>query len=405
MLNQTGDSMGAADVLNRLCRKAATAGNAKLLETAVRDLAALDAIHPSTTETANMLRVAGRADLATVLLDRVLKASPGDLGAGLVRAIASLPVIYDSEAEIDRDRSRYAALLADLDAASEAAPAGDCAAAFEQVGKAKPFYLSYQGHDDRTLQARYGRVAARFARAAIAEPEVAPRKGRGRIRVGFASHYFFFHSVSKLFRGWIEKLDRDRFEVVVYDLNGGTPDAWATAIGEAAAHVRRGNADAAAWAKQIAADKLDVLIYPEIGMETLAVRLACLRLAPVQCVAWGHPVTSGLPEIDFFLSSELMEPADGAAHYTERLVRLPNLSVCYAPVGGDGPPRDRASLGLDAGDVVFVSCQSLFKYLPRFDAVFPAIAARVPNARFLFLANLERDGMRLIRIGGFPRVA
>ena len=39
-------------------------------------------------------------------------------------------------------------------------------------------------------------------------------------------------------------------------------------------------------------------------------------------MAWGHPETSGLPTIDYFLTSALMEPEDGDDHYTERLVRL-----------------------------------------------------------------------------------
>ena len=66
-------------------------------------------------------------------------------------------------------------------------------------------------------------------------------------------------------------------------------------------------------------------------MDPLAGRLAAQRLAPVQCVAWGHPETTGMPTLDYFLSSDLMEPPDGEAHYTEHLVRLPNLGLCYVP--------------------------------------------------------------------------
>ena len=65
-------------------------------------------------------------------------------------------------------------------------------------------------------------------------------------------------------------------------------------------------------------------------MDPLMTQLAALRLAPIQCVTWGHPVTSGLPTVDYFLSSELMEPKDGQDHYSERLIRLPGIGVCYA---------------------------------------------------------------------------
>jgi predicted O-linked N-acetylglucosamine transferase (SPINDLY family) len=145
--------------------------------------------------------------------------------------------------------------------------------------------------------------------------------------------------------------------------------------------------DASAWANAIAGDRLHALIYPEIGMETIAVRLACTRLARVQCVAWGHPVTSGLPTVDYFLSSELMEPADGDAHYRERLVRLPGLSIYYEAQPNDTGSLTRKGLGLAGGAVVYLCCQALYKYLPAYDSVLAAIADRVPSAQFLFIAD------------------
>lgn len=35
--------------------------------------------------------------------------------------------------------------------------------------------------------------------------------------------------------------------------------------------------------------------------------LAHRRMAPLQCVFWGHPVSQGLPSIDYFVSSDLFE--------------------------------------------------------------------------------------------------
>ena len=33
-------------------------------------------------------------------------------------------------------------------------------------------------------------------------------------------------------------------------------------------------------------------------------------VAPVQAVSWGHPETSGLPTMDFYLSAQDLEPQD-----------------------------------------------------------------------------------------------
>ena len=115
--------------------------------------------------------------------------------------------------------------------------------------------------------------------------------------------------------------------------------------------------------------------------------LAALKLAPVQCMTWGHPVTSGLPTMDYFLTSDLMESADGDGHYSETLIRLPNLSISYAPLD-EGPPagggRDEAR-GPD--EVVYLCSQNLFKILPQFDEVCARIASRAPNARFRFIGH------------------
>ena len=195
-------------------------------------------------------------------------------------------------------------------------------------------------------------------------------------------------------------LDPERFAVFGYQFSTSS-DATSAALAASCVEYTRDETSEASWRERIIADRLHVLIYPEIGMHPMAVRLACHRLAPVQCVAWGHPVTTGLPEIDHFLSSDLMEPPGAEAHYTERLVRLPNLSICYSALPDRGGTLEREQFGLRLDATIYLCCQSLFKYLPQYDEVFTRIAAAVPAAQFLFLAfrqaPTERFRTRLTR--------
>jgi predicted O-linked N-acetylglucosamine transferase (SPINDLY family) len=140
-------------------------------------------------------------------------------------------------------------------------------------------------------------------------------------------------------------------------------------------------------AARILADELHILVYTDIGMNALATELAALRLAPVQCKGWGHPVTTGLPTIDFYLSSDLMEPADAREHYSETLIRLPNLALAYSPPARPRQTKSRRDFGLPEDAFVCLSPQSLFKYLPQHDDIYPRIALEVPDARFIFLAH------------------
>ena len=252
-----------------------------------------------------------------------------------------------------------------------------------------PFLLAYQGRNDRELQQRYGGFVARAMATLYPDwaspPEVAPPRPGEAIRVGILSAYFYGHSNWKIpIKGWLKGLDKKRFRLFGYHL--GHRQDEETALARKLCHrFTQGLGTLERWVEKIRADRLHVLLIPGIGMDDVTLRLAALKLAPVQATSWGHPDTTGLPTIDDYLSSALMEPADADRHYTERLVRLPNLSIWYEPRQVAPEALTRAEIGVREDAVLYWCCQSLYKYLPRYDEVFPRIAAAVPGARFVFI--------------------
>jgi len=56
----------------------------------------------------------------------------------------------------------------------------------------------------------------------------------------------------------------------------------------------------------------------------------------------------------------------------------------------------RTEIGVAEDAVLYWCCQSLFKYLPQYDWVFPRIAAAVPNARFVFIEYPHGDAVNAI---------
>jgi predicted O-linked N-acetylglucosamine transferase (SPINDLY family) len=390
-----GDKTGLASVLAALLQRALEMNAEDYVALAIDKMIAHGAEPEDPVFLANRTRITGREDAARRLLARRLAATERDFGALLTNAIAHLRIVYASEAEIAERREKYASELNHISRLVAHAADEECKSAHGVVGMAKPFLLAYHGENDRALQAVYGGIVARIMSAGDRMRVPAPRSG-SRIRVGFVTRYFFTHSVSKLFAGWIKHLDRARFEVVGYHL-GADQDATSRRIAATADVWRSGELADDVWAETLALDAPHVLIYPELGMDTSAIRLACRRIAPVQCVSWGHPVTTGLPHIDYFLSSDLMEPADGQDHYNETLVRLPNLSIAYEPVLPLGQKLTRSEIGASDDDVLFICCQSLFKYLPRYDEVFVRIAERVPRSRFLFIGDERAPPTKVFR--------
>jgi protein O-GlcNAc transferase len=315
---------------------------------------------------------------------RALAIRPDDPAALFGSCLAELPVLYADEAEIASRRAAYRSRLDALHGRVQAMAAPGALA--DAVGLNQPFYLAYQGCNDRELQARYGSLvcrvmAARYPPAALAPP---PRADEP-VRVGIVSGYFFWHSVWKIpIKGWVTQLERGRFRVFGYHTSS-RKDAVTKTASAACDRFVEGLRSTLEWREAISSDAPHVLLYPDIGMDPVSAELAAQRLAPVQCVSLGHPNTTGFPTIDYFLSSALMEPANAQEHYTETLVNLPNLAVYYEPHATEPASRGRADYGLRPTSTIFWCGQSLFKYLPQFDQVFARIAAASPDCQFAFI--------------------
>jgi len=330
------------------------------------------------------LRGETRIAEARAHFSRALALRPDFLEAELALCMAELPALYAEASEIAERRSAYASGLARLSADVEGA--GIPAVLTEAIGSHQPFYLPYQGCNDLELQAAYGALVCKIMAARYQTPVFADTPALGeKIRLGIVSGFFRQHSNWKIpIRGWLKMLDRDRFHVVGY-YTSPERDGETEAAAAICDRFVQGPLSLDGWRRTVLNDAPHVLIFPEIGMDKVSAQLAAQRLAAVQCVSWGHPVTSGFPTIDYFISSDLMEPVEAADHYSEKLVRLPGLSIYYEPSGVPPLEIDRSRLGLRPSAVVYWCCQSLPKYLPQFDEVFARIAAEVPDSQFTFV--------------------
>lgn len=131
--------------------------------------------------------------------------------------------------------------------------------------------------------------------------------------------------------------------------------------------------------EQVAALELDILCYLDIGMEPLSYFMAFSRLARAQCVLGGHPVTTGIGNMDYHLSSALTEPADADKHYNEKLVRLPIGLFYYERPVVPAVFRTRAELGLPESGHIYSCPMMLQKIHPDFDEAIARILQLDPN--------------------------
>jgi predicted O-linked N-acetylglucosamine transferase (SPINDLY family) len=334
---------------------------------------------------AEFLATVGRPAEARDLFRVIARDNPANFKAAL-GANLTLPQVYRGSDELERWRAEYAQGLEHLAAGVAGYRFRSAREAMMQASWSN-FYLAYQGRDDRALQVAYGDTLTRVVQPYLAAllPPLKPRPERARIRVGFASHFFFNCTAGRYFSSWITRLDPARFETFVYYTNEWVADDTRAIAAAATRFEHLPGRTPDVLAQQIWHDQLDVLVYPELGMHGDTFALAALRLAPVQVAGWGHPTTTGLPSIDYFLSSEAMEPEGAQAHYRERLVALPGLGTHYAAPAAP-PAAERAAFGLPADETLFLVPQSLFKIHPDNDRLIARVIAADPKAALVFFA-------------------
>ena len=122
-------------------------------------------------------------------------------------------------------------------------------------------------------------------------------------------------------------------------------------------------------------------------MDRTCVKLASLRLAPTQVAAWGHPETTGMPSIDYFLSADAFEPSTAQDNYRERLVRLPGIGTRYEALNVETIHVDLRELNLDADRPIALCPATPYKFLPEHDWTFAAIARDAPTCQFVLVTD------------------
>ncbi len=251
------------------------------------------------------------------------------------------------------------------------------------------FFLAYHGLNNRDLQVKI----ARLYEAACPEllwtaPHCREKKPRnGPIKIGFISKFMRDHSIGKTTSGLLAELSRDKFRVYALFVPPPVDDEVSRFIRAKADEIHVLPPSLAAARRQIADLELDILFYPDIGMEPFSYFLAFARLAPVQCVTFGHPDTTGIRNMDYWVSNDLFEPEDAQAHYSEQLFLLHNLGTLAYYYRPPVPAvlEGRARFGLPEDMHVYLCPQMLFKFHPDFDALLAGILRADPNGRIVLI--------------------
>jgi predicted O-linked N-acetylglucosamine transferase (SPINDLY family) len=186
-----------------------------------------------------------------------------------------------------------------------------------------------------------------------------------------------------LIKGWFQSFDPERFELIVFSLGHRADGETSWARSKSDVFVG-GPKTLSQWVAAMREQNCEILLYPAVGLDPMTLKLASLRLAPVQINSWGHPDTSGLPTLDYYVSAECFEPADAQDHYSEQLIPLPHLGNRLQLLGLSDRDPGFAAMNIDLEKPILVCPGTPFKYQPEHDHIFADIARRVPDAQLVF---------------------
>ena len=205
-----------------------------------------------------------------------------------------------------------------------------------------------------------------------------------KIRVGFlldkiSSETEIFAAIPAF-----EYLDRDKFEVILYNFQV-QDERLGKYCASCADKLVQLSEDLSLQVQEVRSHNLDILLICTNTTETSQpTALLCLhRLARVQmATAASNPATTAARNIDYLIAGDLTLPAD-AAQYREKLITLEGSGVCFSYPVPSAPATvepTRSSWGATDESIVFMSSTPAFQIIPELRETWIKIIAAVPNS-------------------------
>lgn len=228
-----------------------------------------------------------------------------------------------------------------------------------------------------------------------------------KIKIGYSSGDFRSHAVYFFVKEIFKSHDRSKFELFAYS-NAQKEDEISEKLKQSFDHwIDVSKMSDEVMAQCIFDEGIDVLI--DLAGHTNLDRLSvfAMRPAPVQISYLGYGYTTGLKEIDYFITDDNLTPAGSEPFFSETLLRVPAPAYSYQP-----PEKayiDVAPLpALKNGYITFGTMSRLIRMNNDVLAVWREILERVPNSRLRFdsrqLMDVETRELFRVRLmkAGIP---
>lgn len=242
-----------------------------------------------------------------------------------------------------------------------------------------PFSLTYQGRDNLPLRRAY---ADHF----FCESKPLPPKRDTRIRVGFYVDRNREHLFVRILGGMFQHWKADDIIPIIICHSSDVYNLKHRIQGDTLEYAVL-KSDAVADLATIRALNLDILYFWEVYMSAYAYFLAMHKPARAQATGWGNVESSGLPQMDYFISSIHQETGSSQDFYSEKLIKLSHIPAYYpTPAPLKFAEGARESFQFSDGLRYYVCPQTPGKLHPDMLDIFNSILETDTEARIVVVA-------------------
>lgn len=247
----------------------------------------------------------------------------------------------------------------------------------------------HPGWNARQILEEHRLWARRFAEPLVREilPHSNDRLPDRRLKVGYVSAQFCWHSAAFFLLPLLECHDRRNIDITCYsgvrkpddmtERMRRSCDGWRDTAGVTDADL----------ATMIRKDQIDILVDLTLHMANCRLLTFARKPAPVQVTYLGYPSTTGLAAMDYRLTDPYLDPADPGRDqfYVEKSIRLPETWWAYRPP--DGLPAVNELPALTTGHVTFGCFNSFLKINDKVLSLWAQVLGAVPGSRLALLAE------------------
>ena len=241
------------------------------------------------------------------------------------------------------------------------------------------FNLAYQQKNDIELNKKYFNLLNN-----IFKKNEIPKLKYNRDKILFVSGFFFKHTVSKLFFNFIKEFSKvKKLKVSLLHISDKEDD-WTYMYRDLDVKFYKITNIQKVF-KFLDEENFGSVLFLDHSMNNISQALINNKFAKNYFVFFGHPITTGSKNMDYFISSNLMDKGN-QNHYSEKLILLDGIGFNYKI---DNKLKDINISATTVKENSFYIPQGIFKFLPKYDYLFGEILDNDKQATISFIKDKD----------------